>query len=198
MRSHLTALLALLALPLALACGGSSGPTATSTENESLIEDVSEAEILANIDLDDLTEEQRAAIRAAIHRAHLAIMEIRRALDAGEITLEEARAQAREVHEALLATLSTILTPEQLEELFPPFGPPPHRPGLTEEQREQIMELREDLADFLQSLARQVQSGEITGAEARAQFFAALSRFHAAVCEILTPEQRARFPFCQD
>lgn len=197
MRSNLSFLFTALALPLALACGDASAPNAP-TASELVIEDVSEAEILADLDLDDLTEEQRAALRAAIHEAHLAIMEIRRAFNAGEITLEEARARARAVHQALIATLSTILTPEQLEDfLRPPIGPHPPGLDLTEEQRAQIMALRQDLAAFVHSLAEQVHSGEITGEEARGQFFAALRRFHAAVCAILTPEQQANSPFCR-
>jgi hypothetical protein len=198
MRPNLAILFAALALPLALACGESSGPTATNA----VIEDISEAEILASAHLSDLTEEQRAALAAAFRDARAKIAALRARHQAGELTNQEAMAIARQIHAELLAAIESILTPEQLASHRPPLGGPPpgpHRPpdlGLSEDQLAQINALRQELAAFGRSLAAKVQSGELTGVEARAQMHAALRRFNAAVCAILTAEQQARAPFC--
>ena len=197
MRPNLAILFAALTLPLALACGGSSGPTATNA----VIEDISEAEILASTHLSDLTEDQRAALSAAFAAARAKIAALRARHQAGELTDQEAMAIARQIHAELVAAIESILTPEQLASHRPPLGGPPHphRPpdlGLTDDQLAQINALRQQLAAFGRSLAAKVQSGELTGLEARAQMHAALRRFNAAVCAILTAEQQTQAVFC--
>jgi Spy/CpxP family protein refolding chaperone len=181
MRPHLALLFAALALPLALACGGSSAPTA-STATDPVIEDVSEAEILEASGLSDLTEEQRAALRAAFEEARAKIAALRAQYAAGEITAAEATEIARQIHQELLAAIQAILTPVPL--------------FLTPEQRAQIAALFMRLAAYGRELQAQVESGEITAQEARRLFFARAHEVRLLVCEILTSEQRGRFPFC--
>jgi len=197
MRPNLAIVFAALALPLALACGGSTAPTAP----DAVIEDISEAEIVAASHLSDLTEDQRAALRAAFQEARAKIAALRARHQAGELTNEEARAIARQIHAELLAAIEAILTPEQLAQHRHPLGPRPgpHRPpdlGLTDDQLAQINVLRQQLAAFGRSLAAKVHGGELTGVEARAQMRDAVRRFNAAVCAILTAEQQGQARFC--
>jgi Spy/CpxP family protein refolding chaperone len=191
MRPILALLLAAFALPLALACGGSSAPT----ETEPVIEDISEAEILEAAGASDLTEEQRAALRAAFEEARAAIAELRASYAAGEVTAAEATEIARQIHQDLLAAIQSILTPEQLDRFQ---HQPPVPLFLTPEQRAAIAALFMRLAAYGRELQAQVENGEITALEARRLFFARAHDVRLLVCEILTPEQRTRFPFCQD
>lgn len=194
MKRSLATLFGAFALPLALACSDSA-PTAPEAD----LETISESELLGAFHDAGLTDEQRAGVRAALQAARQEIEAIRARLRSGEITIEEARALVRRVHESLLETLSTILTPEQLEELHrPPHRPgPPPAPMFTEEQMTQILALRQELAAFVESLRVRVRSGELTGEEAREQLRQAVQRFNAAVCSILTAEQQARAHFCR-
>ncbi len=61
----------------------------------------------------DLTEEQRAAIRAAFADACAELTALATQLEAGEITEEEYLAAAKAVHEQLRETIWNILTEEQ-------------------------------------------------------------------------------------
>ena len=196
MRRNLALLFGALALPLAIACGDSN-PAAPELD----IEDVSDTEAIVTADhLASLSDEQRAAVRAAFAEAHQAIARILRGHRAGDLTREEAHALARQVHDALLQKLSTILTPEQLDALR---NGPHHRPDsrpdplqLTEEQKAQILALSQALGTFVRDLRSQLESGQITAGEARAQLRAAVQRFNASVCGLLTADQQSRAPFC--
>jgi len=62
--------------------------------------------------------------------------------------------------------------------------------NLTDEQKQQMKALREDLQKKQEELRSQVQSGALTPQEARAQMQQAREAHQAAVKEILTPEQQ--------
>lgn len=181
------------ALSMALACGDHDAPTAPADS----IEDISEAEVLAATHFDELTDEQKAAVRAALQKARAAIARIRASLRAGEISRAEAHRLAGAVHDALIAELEDVLTPEQLDRLTRPGDQRPPDLGLTEEQKAELLELRRDLALFAATLRRRVVNGELSAQEARAELRAAVRRFNAAACAILTAEQRDRFGFCR-
>ena len=200
MKRNLALLFVALALPLTFACGGSNTPAAPEGEvndgdfmDGDVIEDISEAEVLSASHLSDLSDEQKAQVRAAFQEAREALAAIRAELRAGTITREEARARAQQVHETLIEQLESILTEEQLERLRNRHD---RGDALTPEQLRQIHELREDLAAYARSLRQDVHDGEITAEEARDLLRQAVRRFNAAVCEILTEGQRARERFC--
>jgi hypothetical protein len=197
MKRNLGALFVAMALLMSFACSGSNTPAAPEDEafDAAVIEDISEAEVLSASHVSDLSDEQKAQVRAAFQEAREALAAIRADLRAGTITREEARARAQEVHEELIETLESILTEEQLERLR---NHRPHDRGdpLTPEQLRQIHALRDDLAAYARSLRQQVHEGDITAAEARDLLRQAVRRFNAAVCEILTEDQRGRERFC--
>jgi hypothetical protein len=159
---------------------------------------VAGSEIATSGYLGELTEEQRAGVRAAFERAHASLADIRSRLQAGAIDREEAAAEARTVHELLLEELGQFLTPEQNRELR---DRRPHRPWhadfrLTPLQAREIRGIWNALHDALQQIARQLHAGEIGRDEARLLARQATSRAQAAICDVLTEEQAAKVPFC--
>ena len=159
---------------------------------------VAGSEIATSGYLGELTEEQRAGVRAAFERAHASLADIRSRLQAGAIDREQAAAEARAVHELLLEELGQFLTPEQIRELR---DRRPHRPWhadlrLTPEQAREIRGIWNALHDALQQIARQLHAGGIGRDEARLLARQATSRAHAAICDVLTEEQAAKVPFC--
>lgn len=191
MKRKLAIFFSALALPLALACD-STAPTAP---GDAGIEAISEAQVLAGVNIDGLTDEQKAALRAAFQEARQALERIRHALRAGEITREQAIADARQIHQRLMEAIASILTPEQLEQLrHHPQGPGDL--GLTEEQIAQLRALHEAYTAFVRSLREQVQNGAISAEDARAQLRAKARELRVAMCGVLTAEQQSQVPFC--
>ena len=199
--------LLLFALTLPLACDDDGGsPAAPDTFEES----ITDAELAAGLHLDGLDEDQRAAVRAALTAARESLRALHARVRAGELTREAAHAEAQAVHDALLAALADVLTPDQLARLRP-FGPGapggPGRPGgpggpphpelnLTEEQRAAIHALRSAFHDFLQALRAQVQDGTVTPEDARAQVRKRGLALRGAVCAVLSAEQQAQVRYC--
>lgn len=189
--------LLVLALPLAAGCGDGGG-LATAPEPETLgFEGISAAEISASGFLDDLSDEDKAAIRAALQAARAEIRGIVADFRAGEITREEARAQIAAVHDRLIETLGQFLTDVQIERLLH------HRPGhprpdldLTDEQVAAFQALREEYHAFVQDVRQQVHQGEITAEEGRRLVRQKAHETRRAFCAILTPDQQGKVPFC--
>jgi Spy/CpxP family protein refolding chaperone len=190
MKRNLITIFAALALALSFACGGSNMPTAS---EDDVIEQISEEEILSASHFSDLSDDQKARLRAALQEARQALAAIRADLRAGTITREEARVRARQVHDALIEKLESLLTEEQLERLRNRHD---RGDALTPEQLRQIHALRQDLAAFARSLRDQVHDGTLTAEEAREELRAAVRRFNAAVCGILNAGQRGWERFC--
>lgn len=187
-------------LALAAACSGEgSGPVGGDEAAEvPEFAAVAGSEIAASGYLGDLTDEQREAVRAAFERAHAALADIRARLQAGAVDREQARMEARAVHDQLLEELSQLLTPEQIRELR---DRRPDRPWhvdfrLTPEQAQEIRSIWNALHDALHQIARELHAGEIGRDEARLQARQATARAHAAICDVLTEEQAAKVPFC--
>lgn len=192
----LTAALAVM-LPWALGCG-EGGDVATAPDLDALgAETISSTEIAASAFLDDLSEEDRAAVRAALQRAREAIHAIVERVRAHELTREEARAEIEAVHTALIDELSNYLTEEQINRLLH------HRPGhprpdldLTDDQIAAIRELVQAFHAFVRDVKAQLANHEITAEHARALIHEEARETRAAFCEILTEEQQAKVPFC--
>lgn len=187
------------ALALQATACGDGGEVATGPDPAGpALEEISAGEIAAAVHLEDLSEEDRAAIREALQAARADIRAILQRLQAGELTREEARAEVAVVHDALIETLAAFLTEEQIERLLR------HRPGhprpdldLTDEQRAALQELRQEFRAFLRELKAQVADGEISRSEARRRLKAEAQETRRALCAILTGEQRAQVPFCR-
>jgi uncharacterized membrane protein len=197
MRARIVITLLVLSLPLAAGCGDGGG-LATAPDPEALgFEGISTAEISASGFLDDLSDEDKAAIRAALQAARAEIREIVADFREGEITREEARAQIAAVHDRLIETLGQFLTDEQIERLLH------HRPGhprpdldLTDEQVAAIQALRAEYHAFVQDVRQQVHDGEITAEEGRRLVRQKAHETRRAFCAILTPDQQAKVRFC--
>lgn len=196
-----------LVLPLAAACGDDdvTSPNAdTLALGDLLLDDISEAELFASGGLEDLSDDDKAAIRAALQAARDQIHSVFRQVRAGEMTREEARAELDRIHNALMETLSQYLTDEQLDRFtnrfmnHRPGAPGGDRPelGLTDDQLAQIHELKRGAREFFQSLREQVESGAITREEAREMIRMKAQETRAAFCAILTADQQAQVPFC--
>lgn len=187
------------ALALQASACGDGGEVVTGPDQAGLgFEEISAGEIAAAAHLEDLSDEDRAAVREALQAARADIRAILQRLRSGELTPEEARAEVRAVHDALIESLSAYLTEEQIERLLR------HRPGhprpdldLTDDQRAAIQELRQEFQAFLRELRARVEAGEITGLEARRRLKAEAQKMRRALCAILTDEQRAQVPFCR-
>ncbi|MDX1661781.1 MAG: hypothetical protein R3326_08330, partial [Gemmatimonadota bacterium] len=111
-RGWTLALVLALLLPWAMACddgGALVGPDAAAE-----IEGIPEAEIVAAGELADLTDEQRRRVRAILREARRQLIELRRAVRAGEVPREAARERARQIHQETIQKLSEILTDEQV------------------------------------------------------------------------------------
>ena len=193
----------LVALPAA-ACSDDDNPAAPDLG----FEQISESELVAAGYLDDLSDEDRAAIRAILQAAHDELREIHRAVRAGTLTGEEARTQARQIHEDTIDALSAYLTEEQVARLLhrlhdgPPNGPPAGpRPGLalTDDQRAALALLQEEYRAFVTDLRARMQAGTVTAEEARDEVREQAQALRAAICdEVLTETQREQAPFCRE
>jgi hypothetical protein len=192
--------IAMAALATAPACSdGGSAPTATqSAAFDSAFEQVAAAEIVASGFIENLTDDQRAALMAAFERAHAALGQVFDRLRAGEIEPEQARSEAMAIHEALLSELAGFLSPEQLAALREarPQGSGRPRLGLTEEQRVAIQSIWDRLHESLQAIGARLDAGEIEPEQARSEAMAALTAAHEAFCGVLDASQEARVPFC--
>jgi Spy/CpxP family protein refolding chaperone len=198
-RSTLAALV--LALPLALGCSDESdlttGPAGDLADLEQL--QISASEIAASEFLDDLSEEDKAAIRAALQAAREQIRAIIAQVRAGELSREEARVQIQAVHEELIAKLAEFLTDDQIDRLIDHLRDRrDDRPDLdlTEEQLRQIRALHEEFRQFVREVRAQVENGDLAPAEARRLVREKAQQTRRAICGILTPEQQAQVRFC--
>lgn len=184
---------------LLFACSDGGGPaTAPEEQAPAGFELVSAAEIADARFLDDLTEEDRAAVREALQGARAEIRSILARLREGEIGREEARALVEQVHQQLIETLSQFLTDEQIDRLLHP-RPGKDRPDLdlTEEQLRLIRALREECRQAVARVKEAVESGEITAEEGRRRVREIAWECRRDFCAILEPDQQAKVPFCR-
>ncbi len=197
-RSTLAALV--LALPLALGCSDegdlTTGPAGDLAGLEQL--QISASEIAASEFLDDLSEEDKAAIRAALQAAREQIRAIIAQVRAGELSREEARLQIQTVHEELLAKLAEFLTDDQIKRLLDHLRGRNDRPDLdlTEEQLRQIHVLHEEFHQFVREIRAQIDTGELAPEEARRLVREKAQQTRRAICGVLTSEQQAQVRFC--
>lgn len=198
MRRTITIAALALALPVAAACSD-DGPIAPADDLG--IEGIAESEVVAAADLTDLTDADRERVREILRASRESLRALREAVRAGERTIDEARAEARRIHDATIAALSEILTDDQIARLRARLhaGPPGDRPDLdlTEEQRTAIAALHEELRTFVAEIRAAVRAGEISAREGRARVRRQAAETRAAACRILTEEQRAEVPFCR-
>lgn len=188
-------------LPLAAACSedGPVGPA-----GELGIEGISESEIVAAADMTDLTRADRERVREILRTARESLRALREAVRNGNVTIEEARTRARMIHDDTIAALSGIVSDDQIARLLdrfrhgPRVGPPRARPDLdlTEDQRTAIGVLREELRTFVAEIRAAVRAGEMEAGEGRARVRERAAETRAAVCEVLTDEQRSEVRFC--
>lgn len=205
MRRMITIAALALALPFAVACSD-DGPLAPAGDLG--IEGIGEGEVVAVADATDLSDADRERIREILRSGRESILRLREAVRGGDLTVEEARARARRVHDDTIAALSEILTDDQIARLRArlrhgprddrPNDPPGERPDLelTEEQRAAIGALHEEMRAFLAEVRAAVRSGEITAREGRAMVRERAAELRAEVCGILTEDQRTDVPFC--
>jgi polyhydroxyalkanoate synthesis regulator phasin len=198
-RSTLAALV--LALPLALGCSDdgdlTTGPAGDLADLEQF--QISASEIAASEFLDDLSEEDKAAMRAALQAAREQIRAIIAQVRAGELSREEARVQIQAVHEELIAKLAEFLTDDQIDRLLDHLRDRrDDRPDLdlTEEQLQQIQALREEFHQFVREIRSRVENGDLAPQEARRLVREKAQQTRRAICGVLTPEQRAQVRFC--
>lgn len=197
MRTDRVALAALLAT--AWACNGeSSGPTAGPAADLGASFEVSASEIATAGYLGDLTEEERAGVRAAFERAHAILADIRARFEAGTLDREDATLEARAVHARLQEELAAFLTPDQIRELRDRRHPRPWLTDLrlTTEQAREIRAIWNALHDQLAEIARKLDAGDLRPDEARAMAHQVTQRAQAAICEVLNESQAARVRFC--
>lgn len=199
MRSIARALSAALLVLAPLAGCGDDAPTAPSPADtfvfDAVIEDITDAELLGDAGLEDLSEEDRARVREILRDGRARLAEVRRAALRGELTREEAREAARAIHADVLEQLGRFLTEEQIERLERRLHD--RRLDLTPEQLEEMRALRQEFRAFVRDQRAKVEAGELTGEEARANVREAARRLRAAICEILSEAQGEEAPFCR-
>lgn len=198
-RSTLAALV--LALPLALGCSNhgelSTGPVGDLADLEQL--QISTSEIAVSGFLDDLSEEDKAAIRAALQAAREQIRAIIAQVRAGGLSREEARLQIEAAHEELIANLAEFLTDKQIDRLLDHLRDRRDaRPDLdvSAEQLRQIQALRAEFHQFVRGVHAQFENGDLAPEEARRLVREKAQQTRRAICGILTPEQQALVRFC--
>lgn len=192
---------ALAVFPIVLACGG-DGDLATAPADD--VGDLEQLEISANElvsseFLDDLTEEDRGAVRMALQGARDEIRAILEQVRSGSLDREAARGEIAAVHEALIDTLSEILTDEQIETLLGRRDRPGNRPDLdlTEEQIREIRSLLQAFHEFAANIRAMVEAGDLTPRQGRREIRARAQRTREAVCSVLEPNQQAKVAFCR-
>lgn len=198
MRPFPSILLLSLAAMLLPACSDGGGPATPLDGDAAGLELVSVAEIGDAGYLEDLGEEERAAIREALAAARAEIRSILARLRSGEIGREEARALVEDVHLRLIETLSQFLTEEQIDRLLHP-RPGKDRPDLdlTDEQLRLIRALSEECRQALARVKEAVQSGGITAEEGRRRVRRIAFECRREFCGILEPRQQAKVAFCR-
>lgn len=185
-----------LALTLVAACAD-SGDAPTGPEPAALgFEDIPAAEIEASGLLNDLSEDDKAAVRAALQAARAEIRAIVARFRAGELGRDEARAEIRAVHDRLIESLGQFLTEEQIDRLLHHRHPHPDL-DLTDAQKRAIHALRAEFHAFVRDLRQQVQGGDLSAEEARHLVREKAHETRRALCAILDPHQQAKVPFCR-
>jgi hypothetical protein len=187
-------------LSTAWACNGeSSGPTeGPAADLGSAFSEVSASEIGTSGYLGDLSEEERAGVRAAFERAHASLADIRARFEAGTLDREQATLEARAVHDRLQEELAAFLTAEQIRELRDRRHPRPWLTDLrlTTEQAREIRAIWNALHDQLGEIARRLHAGELDPDAARALARQATQRAQTAICDVLNQAQAAKVRFC--
>ena len=188
-----------LAVVLTAACSDGGAPaTAPDRDAGNGFEIISAGEIADAAFLDDLSAEDRAAIRAALRSAVEEIRGILARLRAGEIDRARARAHIEAVHVGLNGTISESLTVELNERLSQ--GRFAHaRPDLdlTDEQLRGLRALKAECRERVARVVEAVRTGEITAREGRWRVREIAQRCRRESCSLLEPEQRAKVPFCR-
>lgn len=186
-----------LAVVLTAACSDGGSP-ATAPETGAGFELISAGDIVDAAFLDDLSDEDRAAIREAVRSAAAEIRDILARLRAGEIDRAAARALVEAVHLELIGTLSEFLTEEQIERLLDGrLGADRPDLNLTEEQRRRLAALREECRDRVARVIQGVREGDLTAREGRRRVREIARECRHEACGILEPEQQAEVPFCR-
>lgn len=192
---------ALTALPIALACGGDGGMVTSPAEDVADLQQlqVSANELASSEFLDDLSDDDRTAVRAALQRARDEIRAILDQARSGALTRDAARDRIETVHDGLIDALSEILTDEQIESLLQRRDRPGNRPDLdlTEAQVEQIRSLLEAFHQFVREVRALVEAGDLTPRQGRREVRAKAHKTSAAVCSVLEPDQQAKVGFCR-
>lgn len=186
------------ALVLTAACGDGSPGTAPEPDPVEGFELIEAGEILDAAFLDDLTDEDRAAIREALRSAVEEIRRIVARYRAGEIDRAEARAFIESVHLTLIETLSEFLTDEQIERLLQGrFGHDRPDLDLTDEQRRRLAALREECRERVARVIEAVKEGDLTAREGRRRVREIAHECRREACGVLDPDQQARVPYCR-
>lgn len=188
-----------LAVVLTAACSdGGSPATAPETGAGAGFELISAGDIVDAAFLDDLSDEDRAAIRDALRSAAAEIRDILARLRAEEIDPAAARALVEAVHIELIGTLSEFLTEEQIERLLDGrLGADRPDLNLTEEQRRRLAALREECRERVARVIQAVREGDLTAREGRRRVREIGRECRREACGILVPEQQAEVPFCR-
>ena len=188
-----------LAVVLTAACSDGGAPvTAPDREAGDGLEIISAGEIADAAFLDDLSEEDRAAIREALRSAVEEMRGILARLRAGEIDRAGARALIEAVHVGLIGTLSEFLTEEQIERLIQGrFGHGRPDLSLSDEQLRQLRALKAACRERVARVVEAVKAGEITAREGRLRVREIAQQCRRESCSVLEPEQQAKVPFCR-
>ena len=162
------------------------------------MEIISAGEIADVAFLDDLSDEDRAAIREALRSAVGEIRGILARLRAGEIDRAGARAMIEAVHVGLIGTLSEFLTEEQIERLIQGrFGHDRPDLDLSDEQLRRLRALKAVCRERVARVVEAVKAGEITAREGRWRVREIAQQCRRESCSVLEPEQQAKVPFCR-
>jgi hypothetical protein len=186
-----------LAVIVTAACSDGAPATAPDQDAGDSFEQISAGEIADAAFLDDLSDEDRAAIREAFRSAIEEIRGILARLRAGEIDRPEARALIEALQVELIGTLSEFLTEEQIERLIEGrFGHDRPDLDLSDEQLHQLRALKAECRERLARVVQAVEADELTAREGRRQVREIAHECRRAACQILEPEQQAEVPFC--
>ncbi|MGH7587743.1 MAG: hypothetical protein ACRELU_04020 [Gemmatimonadota bacterium] len=187
-----------LAVVLTAACGDGGPATAPDRDVGEGFELIEAGEIVDAAFLDDLSDEDRAAIREAFRSAVEEIRGILARLRAGEIDRAGARSLIEAVHLNLIGTLSEFLTEEQIERLIQGrFGHDRPDLGLTDEQLRQLRALKAECRERVARVVEAVRAGDITAREGRWRVREIAHQCRRESCAILDAGQKDRVPYCR-
>jgi DNA-binding MarR family transcriptional regulator len=187
-----------LAFVLTAACSDGGPATAPDLDAGDDFELIEAGEIVDAAFLDDLSDEDRAAIREALRSAAEEIRGILARYRAGEIDRAGARELIEGVHLGLIETLSGFLTEDQIERLLRGrFGDDRPDLDLTDEQRRQLAALREECRERVRRVIQAVREGDLTAREGRRRVREIAHACRREACGILDETQRERVPFCR-